>query len=47
MSIKEIIINNFKSYKNIHLKEISDGINLIIGLNGHGKSNLFNCKEKK
>jgi AAA15 family ATPase/GTPase len=42
MSIKEIIINNFKSYKSVHLKDLSKGINLIIGRNGHGKSNLFN-----
>jgi structural maintenance of chromosome 3 (chondroitin sulfate proteoglycan 6) len=46
MFIKKISIEGFKSYKRLHFtEEFSPEGNLIIGLNGHGKSNLLNGKQ--
>jgi chromosome segregation ATPase len=42
MSIKEVRFENFKSYRNAVLSELSTGVNVIVGRNGHGKSNIFN-----
>lgn len=42
MSIKSIILNNFKSYKYQNITDFNDRVNVIVGKNGHGKSNLFN-----
>jgi AAA15 family ATPase/GTPase len=41
MKIIAIKINNFKSYKDIHIDDLSKHFNLVIGRNGHGKSNFF------
>ena len=43
MSISKISLFNFKSYKCQDLVDLSPRINLILGRNGHGKSNLFNA----
>ncbi len=43
MSIQEIIVNNFKSYKCQHIKFLSPKINLILGHNGCGKSNIIDA----
>ena len=43
MKIKSIIINNFQSYYGEHTINFSDGMNLIIGDGGKGKSKLFNA----
>ena len=42
MSIKSIILNNFKSYKYQTISDFNERVNVIVGKNGHGKSNLFN-----
>ncbi len=42
MRIKQIIIENFQSYKYEVLDDTSDRINLVLGQNGHGKSNIIN-----
>lgn len=34
-------IKNFKSYKSIEIDDLNKCFNLIIGKNGHGKSNFF------
>lgn len=43
MRINTITINNFQSYYGEQLIEFSDGLNLIIGNGGTGKSKLFNA----
>lgn len=43
MKIHSITINNFQSYYGEHGIEFSDGLNLIIGNGGKGKSKLFNA----
>jgi Chromosome segregation ATPases len=42
MHIKQIIIQNFQSYKYEVIDDISPYANLILGKNGHGKSNIIN-----
>jgi len=44
MKIEQIIIQNFQSYKHEILDNTSGQINLILGQNGHGKSNIINGK---
>ena len=39
-TINEIIIKNFKSIHNIHLK-LKKGVNVLIGANGSGKTNIL------
>ena len=39
-TINEIIIKNFKSIHNIHLR-LKKGVNVLIGANGSGKTNIF------
>lgn len=41
MSLEYIDLKNFKSYKDERVSDLSKGINIFIGKNGHGKSNLF------
>ena len=41
MHLKEIRLRNFKSYKQERITNLSKGVNLVIGKNGHGKSNLL------
>jgi len=42
MHIKQIIIRGFKSYRDqTVIESFSPKDNIVIGLNGHGKSNLF------
>lgn len=43
MKIKSITINNFQSYYGEQSIEFGDGLNLIIGNGGKGKSKLFNA----
>lgn len=43
MKIKNISIENFQSYFEVQTLEFSDGLNLIIGNGGKGKSKLFNA----
>lgn len=43
MKIKSITINNFQSYYEEQIIEFGDGLNLIIGNGGKGKSKLFNA----
>ena len=43
MKIRKIKIENFQSYYEIQTLEFSDGLNLIIGNGGKGKSKLFNA----
>lgn len=43
MIIKNITVENFQSYFDIHSLEFSKGLNLIIGNGGKGKSKLFNA----
>ena len=43
MRIRKIKIENFQSYYQIQALEFSDGLNLIIGNGGKGKSKLFNA----
>jgi DNA replication and repair protein RecF len=40
MKIKNICINNFRNYEKLNMN-FSDGINIFIGLNGAGKTNLL------
>ena len=40
MVIKKIKLINFRNYKNLNLK-FSDGINIIIGNNAQGKTNIL------
>ena len=41
MKIKEISIENFRSYYRRNTIAISDGLTLIIGANGEGKTNFY------
>jgi chromosome segregation ATPase len=43
MHIKRITLSGFKSYKAETIIEFEEGLNLIIGKNGHGKSNVFDA----
>lgn len=43
MRIKEIHIENFKGLQNVTLKDLSPNINLIIGVNGAGKSSVLDA----
>lgn len=43
MKINSITINNFQSYYDEQTIEFSDGLNLVIGNGGKGKSKLFNA----
>lgn len=46
MFIKEITLQGFKSYKEkTAIKEIFNGLNVIVGRNGSGKSNIFAAVE--
>ena len=40
MKIKELTLNNFRNYENINLK-FNDNINIFIGNNGEGKTNIL------
>ena len=41
MHIKQIVLRNFKSYREEIITDISKEINVVIGKNGHGKSNFY------
>ena len=43
MKINSITINNFQSYYGEQTIEFGDGLNLVIGNGGKGKSKLFNA----
>ena len=43
MLIKRITIDNFQSYYGSQTLEFSQGLNLVIGNGGKGKSKLFNA----
>ena len=43
--IKKIIINNFRSYYGENTFEFSEGLTLIIGGNGDGKTTFFEALE--
>lgn len=43
MIIKNITIENFQSYHESQTMDFSNGLNLIIGNGGKGKSKLFNA----
>lgn len=43
MKIRNISIENFQSYYGVNTLEFGDGLNLIIGKGGKGKSKLFNA----
>lgn len=45
MKIKKIIINNFRSYYGENIFELSDGLTLVIGDNGDGKTTFFEALE--
>lgn len=45
MIIKKIEIQNFRSYYKDNLFELSDGLNLIIGSNGDGKTTFYEALE--
>lgn len=40
MKIKRLILHNFKSYRDVVISYIDQKANIIIGKNGHGKSNI-------
>lgn len=40
MKIKRLILHNFKSYRDVVISHIDHKANVIIGKNGHGKSNI-------
>ncbi|MCC5814957.1 MAG: AAA family ATPase [Leptospira sp.] len=41
MKLKELYIKNYRSFADIHLSEISPSINVLIGKNNSGKSNIL------
>eukprot|EP00127_Corallochytrium_limacisporum_P000324 Clim_evm19s11 gene=Clim_evmTU19s11 len=44
MYIKQVIINNFKSYKDVlEVEPFSEKFNVVVGRNGSGKSNFFSA----
>src|SRR5690554_6832511 len=45
MKIKEITIENFRSYYEVNTIKIKDGLTLIIGDNGDGKTTFFEALE--
>lgn len=45
MIIKEITIENFRSYYGINLIKLKDGLNIFIGDNGDGKTTFFEALE--
>lgn len=45
MKLKKIIINNFRSYYGENTFELSDGLTLVIGDNGDGKTTFFEALE--
>ena len=40
MKIKRLVLHNFKSYRDAVIKDIDGHSNIVIGKNGHGKSNV-------
>ena len=47
MSIIGVHIENFTSYKSLSLDNLSPNCNMVLGCNGHGKSNFLNGKTYK
>ena len=45
MKLKKITIKNFRSYYGVNSFELSDGLTLIIGDNGDGKTTFFEALE--
>jgi len=43
--ISKLVLRNFKSYQNEAIEQLSPGVNLFVGNNGNGKSNIFIGKE--
>lgn len=41
--LKAIILNNFFSFKDTHRIELNEGANLLLGINGSGKSSFINA----
>lgn len=41
--IERVEILNYKSFEHQIFEEISQGVNLILGLNGQGKSNFYSA----
>lgn len=44
IKIKNINLQNFKSYGNETITDLNDKMNIIVGKNGHGKSNIHHGK---
>ena len=40
MKFQELVLKNFKSYKDVAITDLNPGINIVLGRNGHGKSNV-------
>ena len=45
MTIKKIEIKNFRIFYGLNSLELSDGLNLIIGSNGDGKTTFYEALE--
>lgn len=43
--ITKIVLNNFKSYGQETLDNVDPQLNVIVGKNGHGKSNIHHGKK--
>ena len=44
MYIKYVLIKKFKSYRELaYMEELNPAVNLVIGANGHGKSNFLDA----
>ena len=41
--IKELIIRDFFSFKGEHTIELNTGINILVGVNGSGKTSFLNA----
>jgi chromosome segregation ATPase len=41
MIIKRVSLHNFKNYVDVTWQDIGEGVNVILGKNGRGKSNLY------
>lgn len=41
--IKELIIRDFFSFKGEHTSELNPGVNILVGINGSGKTSFLNA----
>jgi chromosome segregation ATPase len=44
IKITKIVLKNFKSYEDEVISDINERMNVIVGKNGHGKSNIHHGK---